>query len=213
MRRWLLAALLLGGCATARPVRPDDLSADEHRHEAAQERDAAAADKTRFDPNARAMSRFQVENLPVLNEYNPTEKYLRSAAAHAAHAREHEAAATALEQFEDDACKPLTPAARAACPVLGPLSGIEEIDGGVRVRLADANALDHTVALMRCHLAYARARAFAVMADCPLYLRGVEIRRSADGAAIELVGGTRDLQDELRRRVREEAVQSRATVL
>jgi hypothetical protein len=213
MRRWLLVTLLLVGCASRAPVRPDDLSAADHREEASREREAAAAERARFDPNARAMSRFQVQNMPYLSEYNPTERYLRSAAAHTAHAREHEAAAAALEQFEDDACKPLTPAARAACPVLGPLSGIEDIDGGVRVRLADANALDQTIALMRCHLAYARARAFAVVADCPLYMRGVEIRRTADGGAIELVGGTGDLQDELRRRVREEAVQSRATVL
>jgi hypothetical protein len=194
-------------------VRPDDLSAEEHRRQATRERDAAAAERAHFDPHARAMSPVQVQNLPMLSEYNPTQKHLRTAAQHAAHARAHEAAAASLEQFEDDACKPLSAAARSACPILGTLKAIDDIDGGVRVELADANALDVTVAHMRCHLAYARARAFQVVADCPLYLRGVEIRRSADGRAIELVGGSRALQDELRRRVREERIEPGATVL
>jgi hypothetical protein len=40
---------------------------------------------------------------------------------------------------------------------------------------------------MRCHLAYARARAFQGLDDCPLYLRGVTVQRAGEHA-IEIIG-------------------------
>jgi hypothetical protein len=42
------------------------------------------------------------------------------------------------------------------------------------------------LALMRCHLAYARTRGFDRAPDCLLYLRGVEINTASDGRGIEV---------------------------
>jgi hypothetical protein len=200
-----------GGCATTR-VRPDEASAEEHRRIAAHESALADAERAKYDPAARAIPPFQVQNIPEVGEYNPTERHLKLAATHAAHARQHASAAADLERFEDGACKPLAPAARAACPVLGPIVAVEDIDHGVRLRPADANAIDPLVALMRCHLAYARTRGFANVPDCPLYMRSVEIRLSADGHAIELTSPEAPTVHELRDRVHG-LVQSSATLL
>jgi hypothetical protein len=214
---WLALAagtvgFVVSGCAH-RETRTEEVSADEHRRQAARESALADAERARFDPSARASSPIQVENLPMLGEYNPTEGHLRLAAAHATHARAHQAAAEELERFEDAACKPLPPSVRAACPVIGPMAAIEDIDGGVRLRPVDGGQLDRTVALMRCHLAYARTRGFATVPDCPLYMRGVEIRASADGRWIELTAPEGPALRELRDRVHALAVQSSATVL
>jgi hypothetical protein len=79
-----------------------------------------------------------------------------------------------------------TSTARAACPVLGPVAAIEDLSDGVRLRLTEGASVEAILAHMRCHLAFARTRGFPESSDCPLYMRGVDITKSADGLAIEL---------------------------
>jgi hypothetical protein len=107
--------------------------------------------------------------------FNPTERALDEAERHLRHARAHELAAAELERFEAEACQSFGPHTRAACPVLGPALRVEDRSDGVRLHFGDEARARERAALMRCHLAFARARGFAGVGDCPLYLRGVEI--------------------------------------
>jgi hypothetical protein len=168
MRRTKLTLLLLvtaaGGCGIGGgAMKPDEMSAVQHRDEAARENDAA-------------------------------------------HARQHEKAAQALERFEAAACIGFPPVARAACPLLRRVSRIDDIGGGVRVTFAPGAPVHAVFAHMRCHYAYARARAFEEVVSCPLYVRGVELKRATDPLAIEITHADRRQVDELRVRARQEVV-------
>jgi hypothetical protein len=141
--------------------------------------------------------------------YNPTEGQLARVDEHRVHARAHERAAEALERFEDSACLNFPPATRAACPLIGPVAHVDDVAGGVRVRFVPGTRVDAVLAHMRCHYAYARARAFAEAASCPLYMRGIDIKQGKDPLAIEITTGEADQVAELRARSREEAVYAR----
>jgi hypothetical protein len=127
-----------------------------------------------------------------------------------AHARQHAAAARALEQFEDDACAGIPPSSRAACPLLGPLVQLDEIPGGVRATFADAQRVPGAIAEMRCHYAFARARHFDESVVCPLYVDGIEIRRGLALKSAEIVARDDKTVRLIRARSREQAVFVRA---
>ena len=217
LRRELVLLVLgtaLGSCGTGRGgVRPDDMSAAQHRDEAAKENDAARRHATDYDPHATVPSPFRPAGGVVAGgvasppaAYNPTEVELRRADEHRAHARQHEKAAQALEHFEAAECAGFPPAARAACPLLRPVTRIDDLGDGVRVTFAPGAPVDAIFAHMRCHYAYARARAFDDTASCPLYMRGVDIKRGQDPTSIEIT--TKDWQrvEHLRTRSRAEAL-------
>ena len=187
--------LTLGSCSHSEPsARTRELSAAEHRQEASRERMLAEEDYARYQPRATGPLPGGVGGYPDaprvypvdIFPYNPTERALSQAEAHLRHAREHEAAAAALERFEDAECKSFSPKMRAACPLLGPVEAVEDLTDGVRLTLAAGVPLEPVLAEMRCHLAFARARNFEGVPDCPLYLRGVEIAASPDGKSIEV---------------------------
>jgi hypothetical protein len=221
MKRGTLGAIGLAlavGCASRQPaVKPDDMSAEQHRAQAQHERELARQDVSHYDPNA---GRVDVAPPPPrafndgvefpVSVYNPTERYLRAADKHRAHAREHEKAAAALDKFEAGECKMFPVETRAACPLLGPVDKIEDVARGVRVTFTAGTRVDAVAAHMRCHYAYARARGFDERVSCPLYMPGIEITE-AGAAAVDLT--TRDPAKvaELRARSREEAVFSHAT--
>lgn len=173
----LLLVMAAGGCGIGGgAVKPDEMSAAQHRKEAARENEAARQ---------------------------------RRADDHRAHARQHEKAAQALERFEAAECIGFPPVARAACPLLRRVSRIDDIGGGVRVTFAPGAPVHAVFAHMRCHYAYARARAFEEVVACPLYIRGVDIRRAKDPLAIDITHADGRLVDELRVRARQEAVYAR----
>lgn len=189
--------LFAAACATtssSATVQPDELSAAGHRQEAARERARAEDAYARWQPNARtplpAAPIGSVDGprmYPIeLYPYNPTDRALADAERHVRHAREHEAAAVALEGFEDAECRAFAPKARAACPLLGPIAAVEDRANGVRLALADGAPVAAIVAHMRCHLAFARTRGFTGIGDCPLYMRGVEIALSAGGRGVDV---------------------------
>jgi hypothetical protein len=165
----------------------------------------AAACATTSQPNARtplpAAPAGSVDGprmYPIdLYPYNPTDRALADAERHLRHAREHEAAAVALEGFEDAECRDFAPKARAACPLLGPIAAVEDRADGVRFVLAAGAPVEAIVAHMRCHLAFARTRAFTDAGDCPLYKRGVEIAASTDGRGIEVTSRDRSVAQDI----------------
>jgi len=202
----VLVLLAVAGCASNDEVRPDDMSASAHRGEAAKDNALAAQHVSRYDPEARDVEMTQLpgsggEWVPVSG--NPTSDELARARALRAHARAHLEAAKALEAFEDAECKAIAPAERGACPLLGPVSLVENIPAGLRLTLAHAEMTSVVIARMRCHLAFARARAYDVP-SCPLYVRGLEITAGEKPGTIELRGSTPAVIDEIRRRAPEE---------
>jgi hypothetical protein len=190
--------------ACSRQVRPDDMSANAHRSEASKERAVAREHEREFEPGAVARPIRGTGVAPpmaadVIPENNPTNWHLFAANKARAHAAAHEHAAAELDRFEAAECAPVDKAVRAACPFLGPVRAAEPIDKGVRLRLADGASAKSVVEHMRCHLAFARTRAFQV-AECPLTVRGTEVNVTADGAGVDVTTADRGTVHELRRR-------------
>jgi hypothetical protein len=218
-RTKLILLLLAVGCGTGKDVvKPDDMSAAQHRQEAARENEAARQHAKDYDPRAAVPSPFRPagEQAPgdfvfPMTVYNPTEGELARADQHRAHARAHERAAEALERFEDAECLNFPPSTRAACPLLGPVAHVDDVPGGVRVKFVSGTRVDAVFAHMRCHYAYARARAFEEATSCPLYMRGIDIERAKDPLAVEITTATAGEVAELRARSREEAVYARGS--
>ena len=202
----LLGLSVLATCGAGnQAVKPDEMGAGAHRQEATRERQLAGAERSKYHPEEdRPIGGANKGEIGASS--NPTEGHLATAAQHEKHARQHEAAARALEKFEEGECGKLPSSSRAACPLLGPVRSLEDIPGGVRARLVSATPVDAVVAQMRCHYAFARARGFSENVTCPLYIRGIEIKRGDGPDAIEIVSLDPSVEREVRARAREEAV-------
>jgi hypothetical protein len=211
---FLALGTALGSCGTGREaVKPDDMSAAQHRAEAARENEAARRRANDYHPHASVPSPFSPaagvgpsEAVAPPAVYNPTEVELRRADTHRAHARQHERAAQELERFEAAECVGFPPAARAACPLLRPVARIEDLGNGVRVTFAAGSPVHAIHAHMRCHYAYARTRAFDDAASCPLYVRGIDIKRGPDPLSIDITTDDWQQVQALRTRSRAEVV-------
>jgi hypothetical protein len=192
-----LAAVVpsLAGCAGGQQrVSLEERSAASHRAEAA--RDWAMADEQRREYRPDAVARVPNDvgtggrgelRLQPLTRSNPTERHLEKARSYSAHARAHLVAAARLEDFEATVCRGIAPAVRAGCPLLRGVTRVDDVPGGVRLTFGDPSRLDAVLAHMRCHLAYARVIGFTQPALCPLYVKGIDIRRAPTGDAIEIV--------------------------
>ncbi len=205
----VMAAALAFGCGGATRVKPDDMSAQQHRKEAS--RELALADQARreYDPHAVATREvttrprppaYEIVEVPIT--YNPTAQHLEDARWHSKHAQAHERAAAKLEKFEEAECMAFAPSVRAACPVIGPVRAIVDIPHGVRFVLDPEVDASTVVAHMRCHFAHAQARGFDDLAACPLYVKGIDIRLGGDGGSVEVVAKDDATVAEIRRRSR-----------
>ncbi|MBI5548444.1 MAG: hypothetical protein HY901_31565 [Deltaproteobacteria bacterium] len=212
--RWpslLAAATLLSGCA-ASGTRPDDMSAEAHRKAAAEEQQVAAEHARKYDPSATATkvsgpvaggrAGGHLDYPDRTRTYNPTAGHRSDAQKHREHAAQHQAAGKELERFEEAECQGFDPATRAVCPLLGQVASLEDVSGGVRLRLAEGVPAEAALAHIRCHLAFARTRAFSGMDDCPLYLKGLQAAPSTDGSAIDLTSDESATVELLRNRSR-----------
>lgn len=213
--QFVLASLALGvgGCGGGgQTVRPDDMSAEQHRAEAQRENVAADGHGPARTPNATQASPYRGpissndDYLYPIPVYNPTDWYLTEIGKHRAHAQQHEAAAKSLEKFEDAECGNFPASSRAACPLLGPAQEIHEIEGGVSIRMAPGVRVDAVVAHMKCHLAYARAHGYQEATSCPLYLPGLAVKRGADPTTVEITVADKWRVAELRRHAYEEVI-------
>jgi len=194
----ILSATLLVGASCAgnkQAIKPEDMSVAQHRAAAAQESNAAA--QASSEPGNYLFPR---------SVYDPSEGPLVDADKHLTHSRQHLAEAHALEAFELEECRDFPPRTRAACPLLTSVVAIEDIPRGVRVRMAPGVRVDAVVAHMRCHYAYARARAFADAVSCPLYVRDIEINPTEDKAGVEIVAHSDAGERQVRAASREEAI-------
>jgi hypothetical protein len=195
-------------CATtAAPVPLEETGAEGHRQEADRERQIARTLEREAAHRPWEVDPSYSPDRDRAMGYQPANDRMDEAERRRAHAAAHAAAASRLERFEAEACAGVDPLERAACPLLGPVSSIRDIRGGVRIELTADTPVAALAASMRCHHAFARARGFTPeAASCPLYMSGIQIRRSADGAALEILGSTTAMVAEVRRRSRQEAV-------
>jgi hypothetical protein len=210
---WAIGLLLGAACAAREPnVKPTDMSAADHRAEAQHQQQLAQEDADHYRPGAARVVALPpvggADSAAIefpISVYNPTDGYLRQADEHRAHAREHEKAAAALEKFEEGECRAFPERTRAACPLLGPVTKIDDVAHGVRVTFVPGTRVDAVAAHMRCHYAYAKAHGFDARVSCPLYMPGLEIKQ--DGAnAVDIAVRNPKQVDDLRARAREEAL-------
>ena len=199
--------------ACSHEVKPDSMSAEAHEQQARIETAQAHTEVERATrgapplPTSTTMPASNSEGyLYPADTYNPAADHLARARQLEEHAREHRAAAAKLETFTQNECRGFPPETRAACPLLGPVKQIYDINGGVRVVFTPNTRVDAVAAHMRCHLAYAQQYGFQTVDDCPLYLKGLQVQVSADGKAIELISHEPKTIDAIRARTREEAI-------
>jgi hypothetical protein len=159
--------------------------------EAAKERAEAQKDQAKYDPQAERdhvvgpSGPAGTEGAAgVLITTNPTAYHLADAAAHARHAKEHEAAAAKLGKFEDAACAGISEGDRASCPTL--LSdALTVLPNGIRLRTGPKR-LPMVLSNMRCTLAFAHARGYSDEWLCPFALKGVTAEAAADQSGVDL---------------------------
>jgi hypothetical protein len=205
---WLCAVLWLGACAHA---RDDHMSAEDHRDAAAKDEQQASADERRYDANAPnvspypgAMDPFGDPSSGGLQAYNPTGDYLQSANRHLRDAHQEFKAAAELEQFEDQACAGESREARRGCPfVTAAVRTVEETSSGVRLHLLPKTDGTQLLHAMRCHLAFARARGFKDVPECPLYTWGVSVELADGDSVIEVRGQNGKVASQVRRAARQ----------
>ena len=214
--RFVLVAMgvgALGVCSHGGEVRPDDDSVLGHRQQAARERAVAAEDRQRVAPPGGGLPPGTVPDpsRPFPDGVPAPSPEADEARWHLEHARQHEAAAHALERFEAAECAGIDGAQRRGCPLLGPVIGIEDLPAGVRVVLGPTTSAEEVARHMRCHYAFARARGFSPeAAACPLYVRGIEIS-VAPGNAVQILGPNPAVAREIQRRARQQMVRAPST--
>ena len=205
-------ALTLGGASCSHEVKPDSMSAEAHEQQAQAETAKAQGEVARASRDAPPLPNPTVEpNNPQgyyypVDSYNPAAEHLARARQLEEHAREHRAAAAKLEVFADNECRGFPPETRASCPMLGSVQQIYDIKNGVRVLFTPKTRVEAVAAHMRCHQAYAQMYGFQTVEDCPLYVKGLQIRATDDGKAIDLTASDPRVVDTIRARTREEAI-------
>ncbi len=161
-----------------------ELTASEHRAQAAKNNLAAQQELAKYDPtrNQPAPPPLVLNQVPSEQlSWNPTEQHLELAERHQRQAAEHQQAAIDLEKFENQACVDVPKAARAACPLFGPsVSNVSDLKDGVKVTLKSDAAVEPIVKRLKCHLAFSQNQGFE-KASCPLYVRGVVMKSDDHG--------------------------------
>ncbi|MCB9730940.1 MAG: hypothetical protein H6744_21360 [Deltaproteobacteria bacterium] len=205
---------VVGGCATT-GAKPEDMSAEAHREQAARDAQQARAHDARYDetaigtktpPGARGLrgpAASKGFNHPEQwGQYNPTEWHRAQARRFEQHSTAHLEAAKALEGFEDEKCKQFGPEVRSACPLMGPVVSVEPIDGGVRMYFQLGVDMAKLTAHVQCHLAFGRTQGHEGMPGCPLYLPDLTVKQVGD-QGLELTTDDASNVEELRRRAAE----------
>ena len=217
---WSAALATALGCSWLGPgTRPDDMSAEAHRREAEGHARWEAEHMRGYDPEARVRHgtpappgvvlprpRYDYRDTDLyfeVREYNPTEVHRDRAKGHGKLAREHEHAARVLEEFEEAQCQAFPKETRGVCPLVAQVESLENVFGGVRVRLMGGANVNAALTHMRCHQAFARARGREGMDSCPLYMAGVWLERVGSTRDVDLLALDPDEVGELRRRARE----------
>jgi len=200
----LTLLVALSACGGSQGTHPEDMSAADHRAMAQHEEEMAGEHDERAGGSGGISVATPGEPGFIFgtDSYDPAARHRADAAHHEALAREHEAAAEALESFENAQCAQFPPATRAACPLLGTVTSVEDVDGGVEITLADDVNRDAVLAHIGCHLAYAATQGHDGMDGCPLYIPGVQVSAGAGAHTVVLSVSDSAQLDLLRSRTR-----------
>lgn len=187
--------------------KPDDMSADEHQEHSGEHQKKAEEHQEQYDPDARSTrSRVRAEtqgDVTYKREvYNPTEFHNKLNERHKRHAEQHQKAAEQLRSFEEDHCSRFPEETRAACPLMGQIEKVDDIERGVQLTFADGAPVEAIVDHMKCHFAFARADGYEGMDQCPLYLEGVSIEREEDEDVVTVTTQESEAVEALRERSR-----------
>ena len=207
-----LASLLLASCASqkAAGTEPDDMSVEEHQAAAAEEEEKAQDHREKYDPNAKEQkTRIDPSGDPSqvgqyeTTTYNPTKSHLEEAKKHERHAEQHEKAAKALLDFEQKQCAKFPDETRANCPLMGQVEGVEDVNKGAKLSIADGVSLDAITDHMRCHFAFARTEGYDGMETCPLYLEKLSFEKIEDDHAVIIQTDDSNSVEAVRKRSRD----------
>jgi hypothetical protein len=202
MNRLILASLFAVACATP---RAEELTEAEHRAEMRRHVKKAQEEQAKYNPGASMRAPARTPFTEPGGEwiaYNPTERYLEEADAEMREAADHAKAAAALSAFEDESCKGIAPAERAACPLLASqVREVQQIKAGLVLVMKDRGQLSDIHARLACHLAYATANGFD-QPSCPLFVRGMVLRKLDDKGAIEMTAPTPEVVKQLHQEAR-----------
>lgn len=162
--------------ACAHKMRPDDMSAAEHRAKAAEhEEEARLAEDREYEDEAITAISAPPDPFYAGEIYRPPGTDRAEALRHKDHARDHLAAAKTLETFEEKECAALPGETRPVCPLMGTIADVQDIDGGVSLQFtSDANK-PAIIAHIKCHFAFGQTRGFEGMDNCPLYVKGLTV--------------------------------------
>ncbi len=213
-------ALATAGCASApppaetvrKPVRAEDMSAEEHRAAARREEGVSAGLQGTTDPSfpgeVSAPYADRVTGRQDVASETSSGLRVTRARSYTKHASEHLQAAELLETFEAAECTRSPHQERAMCPVLQDVIRVENTRTGVRLILVEGADAEKVVNHMRCHHAFGKTRGFQDMDSCPLYLNQIRIRKTAPGV-IELTSGRPSTAVEIQRRSRDHVTEER----
>jgi hypothetical protein len=180
----LFAVMALAVCACA----TDDMSTMEHRAEA------------KYKVNGVATSTAN-EYWPQL-VYNPAGSHDRMGKEYEEHVQRHIEAAKLLADFEEATCIKFPKSVRVVCPLRGQVSRVEDIDKGARIHLIKSHPIQAILDHMLCHQAFGLSVGHKGMPECPLYLKGIQIRLSSGGNAVEITSDEPQVASEIVRRAR-----------
>jgi hypothetical protein len=191
----------LAGCGERLPhTRPDEMSAQAHRREAAQHFENAHLAAARVEARDHGEG-AQTGKRASYSYHWDTDRWLEQE-----EGEEHLGAAFALEREYQLACALVPPAEQAMSPIDGHIVGFERVDGrAVRIHL-DAAAGPPAVLVhhLRCHRARMAYLGLAEMRDCPLGVHdlAVTVRATSTGVDVVLAPADRTALPELERRTR-----------
>ena len=202
MRAPILSALIFAAMTSAcSHVQTTDMTAAEHRNEAAILKAEANEEKIRYQPEDQRvvpMAMSQLAQVPEerIETYNPSDEHLAKADADMRAANEHLAAAKKLETFEAQACQGLSVAERSSCPLLASsVAQIKHTLMGFQMVMKPGVDVDKTKAMLSCHLAYAEKTGFD-RPSCPLFVKGSKISKVGE-TMIEFTGTNAQVAAEL----------------
>lgn len=160
-----LAGLLVG-CGGTQGTAPEDMSASRHR-------DAARSHEEQGERAGVQVSRGSAR-------LGGTESRVDLGAPHRAEAREHAAAAAALESRRAAACEEVPEEEQTPCPFAAHRESVSDVAGGVEIRLgAGAGSADEVQRRIDCHRARMAVEGFIGSPHCPLGVRGLAVRATA----------------------------------
>lgn len=210
-RPWSAAMLLLAACGGATTHPADEGDAQGHRDQATNERALArqhraipARDSAGASPSID-MSRAADHADEV---YVAAGRHHGRAALQEQYAREHQAVADSLTDFEAPDCHGLEANTLIICPLLGAVESAEDIDNGIELTLASGVERDGLLDRIQCHISFANSGHGASVHQCPLYLNGVSASAGESPTRILLRTDSPDEVTRLRRGVRQHIIVS-----